>query len=53
VIGCHADVSGPGLDHLQHSMKHADHGAERPIVSLVEAAKTVEMAKQLVRPSMR
>ena len=49
VIGGDADVSGSGLDHLQHSMQHTDHGAEGPIRAFSEAAKAVEVAEKLVR----
>jgi hypothetical protein len=41
-------VSRSGLDHLQHRMQDTDHSAERPILALVEAAKAIEVAKQLV-----
>jgi hypothetical protein len=49
VIGGDADVSGSGLDHLQHSMQHTDHGTEGPIRAFSEAAKAVEVAEKLVR----
>jgi hypothetical protein len=48
VIGGHPDVSSPGLDRLQHGMEYADHGAVGPVLALIEAAKAVEMAEQLV-----
>src|SRR4030095_9049314 len=47
VIGRHTDVSGARLDHLQHRVQHTDDGAEGPILAFVEAAKAVEVAKQL------
>src|SRR5207302_2403995 len=49
MIGRHPDVSCPRLDHLQHRMQHADHGAEGWILALVEAAQAVEVAVQFVR----
>jgi hypothetical protein len=49
MIGRHADVRLSRLDHLQHGLQHADHGAERWILALVEAAQPVEMAEQLIR----
>ena len=49
VIGRDTDVSCSRLDHLQHCMQHADHGAEGPILALGEAAKAVKVAEQLVR----
>ena len=42
------DVSGARLDHLQHGLQHADHGAEGPVLPFGETAKAVEMAVQLV-----
>ena len=48
VIGRHTDVSRSRLDHLQHGVQHAGHGAEGRILALVEAAKAVEVAEQLV-----
>src|SRR5207248_7290551 len=49
VIGRHTDVRRSLLDHLQHRMQDADHGAKGPILALVDAAKAVEVAEQLVR----
>ena len=50
VIGRHAEMRRPLLDHLQHGMQHAVYGAEGSIVAFVEAAQTIEVAEQLVRP---
>ena len=49
VIGRDTDVSCSRLDHLQHCIQYADHGAEGPILALGEAAKAVKVAEQLVR----
>ena len=49
VVGRDADVRRSRLDHLQHGIQHADHGAEGPILALGEAAQAVEVAEQLVR----
>jgi hypothetical protein len=49
VIGRHTDVRCSVLDHLEHRPKHANDGAERTILALVEAAQPVEVAEQLVR----
>src|SRR4051794_12166277 len=38
----------PGFDDLQHALQNTDHGAERPIFTLGEAAQTTEMAEQLI-----
>ena len=48
VIGRDADVRRSLLDHLQHRLQHADHGAEGPVLPLREAAQAVEVAEQLV-----
>src|SRR5438874_495960 len=48
VIGRHAEMRRPLLDHLQHGMQHAVYGAEGSIVAFVEAAQTIEVAEQLV-----
>src|SRR2546429_5936906 len=50
VIGRHAEMRRPLLDHLQHGMQHAVYGAEGSIVAFVEAAQTIEVAEQFVRP---
>src|SRR2546421_4043117 len=50
VIGRHTEMRRPLLDHLQHGMQHAVYGAEGSIVAFVEAAQTIEVAEQLVRP---
>ena len=48
VVGRHAEVRRPVLDHLQDGMQHADHGSEGRGPALVEAAQAVEVAEQLV-----
>src|SRR5207247_7481615 len=48
VIGRDPDVSRSLLDHLQQSLQHADHGAERPVLSFVEATQAVEVPEELV-----
>src|SRR5207245_6957255 len=48
VVGRHAEVSGPLLDHLQDGVQHAAHGAEGRILALGGAAAAVELAEQLV-----
>ena len=48
VIGRDADMRRALLDHLQHRLQHAAHGAERAVLALVEAAVAVEVAEQLV-----
>src|ERR1700726_2535671 len=48
VIGRHADMSRTRLDHLQHRLKDADHGAEGRVRALVESAQAVEVAEKLV-----
>src|SRR5687768_9764511 len=49
VIGGNADVSCSLLDHLQQRLQHADHGAERPVLTLGKATQPVEVTEQLVR----
>ncbi len=48
VIGRHADMRGPRLDHLEHRLQDADHGAEGRVRALVEPALSVEVPEQLV-----
>ena len=48
VIGRDAEVRGVLLDHLQHRVQHAGHGAERLVFSLVETPLPVEVTEQLV-----
>ena len=48
VVGGDAEVGGAALDHLEHGVQHAGHGAERLVLALVEAALPVEVAEQLV-----
>src|SRR2546426_1581498 len=48
VIGGDPDVRRSLLDHLQHGLQHADHGAERPVLAFVEATQAVEVPEQLV-----
>src|SRR5439155_11792904 len=48
VIGRDAEVGRPFLDHLQHRVQHAGHGAERRIFILVEAAEAIKMPEELV-----
>ena len=48
VVGGDADVRRALLDDLEHRLQHADHGAERPVLALGEAAQAVEVAEQLV-----
>ena len=43
------DMCGARFDQLEHAAEHADHGAERWIVALGEAAESVEVSEQLVR----
>src|SRR3954470_5731112 len=42
-------MRGALLDHLQHRVQHAVHGAEGRVLALVEASLAVEMPEQLVR----
>ena len=49
MVGRHPEVRFAPLDHLQHGLQHADHRAERTVLSLVEAAQAVEVTEQLVR----
>jgi hypothetical protein len=49
VIGRYTNVSRSVLDHLQDRMQDADHGSQRAILALVEAAEAIEVAEQLVR----
>ena len=42
-------MGGALLDHLQHAVEHADHGAIRPVGAFGEAAQAVEMPEELVR----
>ena len=49
MIGGDADMRGALLDHLQHRVQHAVHGAERRVLALVEAPLAVEVPEQLVR----
>jgi hypothetical protein len=37
------------LDHLQHGVEHAHHGAEWPVLSFGEATQAVEVAEEFVR----
>ena len=48
MVGGHADVSCPGLHHLQHCTEHARDRSVRRILALGEPAEAVEVAKQLV-----
>jgi hypothetical protein len=48
MIGRDTNMSRPRFDHLQHGLQHADHGAEGRILTLMEAAKAVKVAEQLV-----
>ena len=49
VVGRNAHMRRAVFDHLQHALKHADHGAERTVLALVEAPQPVEVAEELVR----
>jgi hypothetical protein len=49
VVGRHADVRRAGLDHLEHGVQDAAHGAERLVHSLAGTALPIEVAEQLVR----
>src|SRR5215467_3202951 len=48
MIGGHPKMSGALLDHLEHGIQHADDRAEGAILSLVEAARAVEVTEQLI-----
>lgn len=48
MIGGDAQVRGAALDGLEHGVEDAEHGAERRILALVEAAQAVEMTEELV-----
>ncbi len=48
VIGRHADVRGPVLEHLEHGMEDANRRAEGRIIDFSGAPQAVEMAEQLV-----
>ncbi len=48
MVGGHADMYLAALDELEHALQHAGHGAERPVMALVEAALAVEVAEELV-----
>ena len=37
------------LDHLQHRVQHAGHGAERTVLALVGATGAVKVSEELVR----
>jgi len=49
VIGGDADVRGAALDHLQHRVQHAGHGAVGFVFALVEPPQAIEVTEQLVR----
>ena len=48
VIRRDANVRRAGLGHLQHRVEDADDRPERRVLTLVEAAQPVEVAKELV-----
>ena len=48
VIRCHANVRCSLFDHLQHTVEHAQHGAERLVFPFIESALPVEMTKEFV-----
>ena len=50
VVGCDAQVRCTLLDHFQHALEDSGDCAERSVLALVEAAQSVEMTEQLVRP---
>src|SRR5438046_2415670 len=50
MVGRHSDVRGARLEHLEHGLQHAGHGAEWPVLALRESPQAVEVAEQLVRP---
>src|SRR5258708_37875453 len=49
VIGRYPDVRRSLLDHLQHGVQYADHGAEPLVLAFGGVAPAVELAEQLVR----
>ncbi len=48
MIGRDAEVRRAAFNHLQHGIQYAEHGAEGSVVTLVEAAQTIEVSEQLV-----
>jgi hypothetical protein len=48
VVGRDADVRCAAFDSLQYGVEDAEHGAERFVLPLAEAAQTVEVTEQLV-----
>nr|WP_246805018.1 hypothetical protein [Mesorhizobium mediterraneum] len=44
----HSEMGGSTLDHLQDGMQHANDGAKRLVLTIIEAPLAVEMAEQFV-----
>jgi hypothetical protein len=48
MIGRHSDVCGATFDHLKKGIQHADDGAKRLVLPVVEPSSTMEVAKEFV-----
>ncbi|MER8766647.1 hypothetical protein NKH67_31060 [Mesorhizobium sp. M0968] len=53
MIGSHPNVCGAILDHLQHCVQHADDGAKRLVLAVVEPALAVEGRNNSYVPSTK